>query len=66
MARERIGLSRRELERELNWLLRSPPDDPQKMAKLLTNAILTLLEKNNMRIAEDLQRDSAPDVKEEF
>ena len=66
MGRERIGLSRRELERELNWLLRSPPDDPQKMAKLLAQAIVTLLEKNNARIAEDLQQDSAPDVEDDF
>jgi hypothetical protein len=66
MAREHIGLSRRELERELNWLLRSLPDDPQKMAKLLAHAIVTLLEKNNARIAEDLQQDSAPDVEEDF
>jgi len=66
MGREHIGLSRRELERELNWLLRSPPDDPQKMAKLLAQAIVTLLEKNNGRIAEDLQRDNEPDVEEDF
>jgi len=36
------------------------------MAKLLAQAIVTLLEKNNGRIAEDLQRDNAPDVEEDF
>lgn len=66
MGRERIGLSRRELERELNWLLRSPPDDLQKLAKLLANVIVALMEKNNARIAEDLRQDSAPDVEEDF
>jgi hypothetical protein len=49
-----------------SWRTSSPPDDQQKMAKLLAHAFVTLLEKNNARIAEDLQQDNAPDVEDDF
>ncbi len=66
MARERLGLSRGELERELNWLLRSPPDDPRQLVKLFSSVLVTLLEKNNARLTDDLRQDTAPDPEEDF
>jgi hypothetical protein len=66
MARERLGLSRSELERELNWLLRSPPEDPRQLVKLFSSVLVTLLEKNNARLTEDLRQDTAPDPEEDF
>lgn len=51
---DRIGLSRRELERELQWILRSPPSDPQALVRLFTEAVVTLLDKNNAAIARSL------------
>ena len=66
MSKGPIGLSKRELERELGWLLRSPPQDPQALAKLLASAVVTLIDKNNARIAEQLGQEPAPDVEEDF
>jgi len=53
---DRIGLSRRELERELQWILRNPPSEPQALVKLFTEAVVTLLDKNNAAIASALAR----------
>lgn len=51
---DRIGMSRRELEKELQWILRSPPTDPQALVKLFTEAVITLVDKNNAAIARAL------------
>lgn len=65
MSQRSFGMSRRELERELDWLLRSPPDNPQALAKVFASALVTLLDKNNQRIAEELGRET-PDVQEDY
>jgi hypothetical protein len=65
MSQRSVGMSRRELERELDWLLRSPPDNPQALAKVFASALVTLLDKNNQRIAEELGRET-PDVQEDY
>lgn len=52
--RQQVGLSRRELERELNWLLRTLPADPEKLAKLLGQVLVTLIDKNNAAIAKSV------------
>jgi hypothetical protein len=49
-----VGLTRRELERECAWLLRTVPDDPEALAKLFTQIICTLIDKNNAAIARHL------------
>ncbi|RKH55918.1 hypothetical protein [Corallococcus llansteffanensis] len=55
-----VGLTRRELERELAWMLRSIPDDPRELVKLLSTSVVALLDKNNEAIARSLaQRESA-------
>ncbi len=57
---EQIGLSRRELERELNWMLRSLPEEPKALVKLLSQTVLTLIDKNNTRIAQALAAREQP------
>jgi hypothetical protein len=62
-----IGLTRREMERELAWLLRSPPSDPRELSKVFAGALVTVVEKNNRRIAEQLSRASDPgDVEDDL
>lgn len=56
-----VGLSRRELERELEWLFKRLPDDPRALVKLIGQAVVTLIEKNNAAIAQSLaDRDHHP------
>lgn len=49
-----FGLSRREIEKECAWLMRSVPADPQQLVKLLTQVVVTLIDKNNAAIAKHL------------
>ena len=49
-----VGLTRRELERELAWMLRSIPDDPRELVKLFTQSVVSLVDKNNEAIARGL------------
>ncbi len=61
MSQSSLGLSRRELEYELRWMLRRLPDDRDELVKLLTSAMVTLIEKNNAAIAAQLAADDADD-----
>jgi len=56
-----IGLSKRELEREVAWQLRNPSDDPRQLAKQLGATMVSLIVKNNKKIAEQLGNTSDPD-----
>ena len=47
-----IGLSKRELERECAWLMRHVPHDPEALAKLFAQIVVTLIDKNNAAIAK--------------
>ncbi|RYZ43950.1 MAG: hypothetical protein EOO71_01535 [Myxococcaceae bacterium] len=59
-----VGLTRRELERELAWMLRTVPEDPKELVKLFTQTMVTLLDKNNDAIARGLaQREASGDVR---
>lgn len=62
----RLGMTRRELERELAWMLRNPPDEPKALAKAFAAALVTLIDKNNERISESLGSDGASDVQESY
>lgn len=53
---DHVGLTRRELERELAWTLRRLPDDPRELLKVLTQAVVLLVDKNNAAIAAALAR----------
>ena len=66
MSARSVGMTRRELERELNWLLRNPPEEPRALAKVFASALVTLLEKNNQRIAESLGHGTSADVQEDY
>ena len=62
----KLGLTKREMERELNWQLRNPPRG-RKLADYISKAFVTVLDKNNARIAEQLNDIlSAPSDDESF
>lgn len=61
-----LGMTRRELERELAWILRNPPQDTRELAKALAAAMVSLIDKNNERLSESMARDDAPDLGEDY
>jgi hypothetical protein len=50
--RQDVGLTRRELEREAQWIMRNLPADPRQLAKLMTQVLVTLIDKNNAALAK--------------
>jgi hypothetical protein len=56
--KQAVGLSRRELERQLQWMMRHVPSDPRALVKLIGDVICTLIDKNNAALAKRLD---APD-----
>ena len=59
------GLSRRQLERELEWMMRNVPAQPAELAKLIGKVIVALIDKNNAALgkcigAEDEGKPGAP------
>lgn len=52
------GLSRRQLEYELQWMLRQQPSDPAKLIEFLGDVVITLIDCNN----KALQRAAALDA----
>jgi hypothetical protein len=50
-----VGLTRRELEREVQWLLRHVPAEPAQIAKLMTQVMVTLIDKNNAALARRME-----------
>ncbi len=61
-----IGLSRFEMEREYKWLTRNPPKDPVKLVKLVGDAVITLIDKNNAAIAKSLAKLGTKESDENF
>lgn len=55
------GLSRRQLEYQLQWLLRQQPSDPAKLVEFLGTVVVTLIEKNNEALAARAALDTPPD-----
>ena len=53
---DHIGLTRRELEKEMAWMLKRLPDDPQQLLKLIWQSVVMLIDKNNAAIAKALER----------
>jgi hypothetical protein len=49
--RVECGLSRRQLEYQLRWLLRRRPTDPDKLPEFLGEVVVALIEKNNAALA---------------
>ncbi|MCY1042048.1 hypothetical protein OV208_12040 [Corallococcus sp. bb12-1] len=59
-----VGLTRRELERELAWMLRTIPEDPRELVKLFTQTMVALIDKNNDAIARSLAlREASGDLR---
>ena len=55
-----IGLTRRELEYEVHWMMRKAPKEPARMPDFLNELFVQLIEKNNDAIAAALaERDRA-------
>jgi hypothetical protein len=50
-----VGLSRREMERELEWMMQRPPTDAIQLAKLVGRIVITLIDKNNAALAKRLE-----------
>ena len=50
-----VGLTRRELERELQWMMRHVPIDPASLARLLGQIVVTLIDKNNAALAKRME-----------
>ena len=58
------GLSRRQLEYHLQWLLRHKPRDPDKLIDFLGGVVVTLIEKNNAALAKAALEDKRVDLPE--
>ncbi|BBX36212.1 hypothetical protein MMAG44476_04032 [Mycolicibacterium mageritense DSM 44476 = CIP 104973] len=48
------GLSRRQLEYELRWMLRQQPSDPGKLAEFLGDVMVTLIDCNNKALRREV------------
>jgi hypothetical protein len=62
--RVEYGLSRRQLEYHLTWMMQKCPKDPAKLPQFLGDVIVTLIEKNNAalaRAAADATRHDLPE-----
>ena len=58
------GLSRRQLDAHLKWMLRHQPKDPQKLVEFLGDVIVTLIDKNNAALARRAAEDQRADMPE--
>ncbi len=56
------GLSRRQLEYHLRWLLRRQPSDPAKLPEFIGDVVVTLIEKNNEALARRIAEDDRADL----
>jgi hypothetical protein len=55
------GLSRAQLEYQLQWLLRQQPSDPAKVVEFLGGVMVTLIDKNNEALARLAAQDAPVD-----
>jgi hypothetical protein len=62
--RVEFGLSRRQLEYHLHWMLRRCPKDPGKLPAFLGEVMVTLIEKNNAALARRAAEEHRPDLPE--
>lgn len=59
-----MGLTRKELEYEVQWHMRKAPKEPGKMPEFLTELIVLLIEKNNEAVAAALAEQDRQDLPE--
>ncbi|HEX2063058.1 MAG TPA: hypothetical protein VHE80_01415 [Acidimicrobiales bacterium] len=62
--RVEFGLSRRQLDYHLRWMLRRCPKEPEKLPEFLGEVMVTLIEKNNAALARRAAEDDRPDLPE--
>ena len=55
------GLSRSQLEYQLQWMLRQQPSDPTKLVEFLGDVMVTLIVKNNEALERRAARDAPLD-----
>jgi hypothetical protein len=55
--RRSVGLSRRDMEWMVTSMIRRVPTDPAELTKLISDVVITLIEKNNAAIARSLEAD---------
>ncbi len=60
----KFGLSRRELEYEVRWMLRRVPQDPEKLAQRFSEILVALIDKNNAAIAKSMADQERSDLPE--
>lgn len=54
MAGDHLGLTRRELDREIRWRLRKAPAEPDALLPFIGDLIASTVEANNAAIAKHL------------
>ena len=55
------GLSRRQLEYELRWMLRQQPSDPTKLVEFLGDVVVSLIDCNNKALQRGAGHDAPID-----
>jgi len=60
----KIGLSRRELEYEVQWRMRQAPSEPAKMPEFLNELFVHLIDMNNEAIAAAMAERDRTDLPE--
>jgi hypothetical protein len=60
------GLSRRDLEYHLRWMLRKMPKSPSKMPQFLGEVMITLIEKNNAALAKCAAEEERVEMPDKF
>jgi hypothetical protein len=55
------GLSRRELDYQLSWLMRRRPQDPAKLPDFIGELVVTLIDRNNAALARHAAQGSPLD-----
>jgi hypothetical protein len=60
------GMSRRDLEYHLRWMMRKLPASPSKWPQFLGEVMITLIEKNNATLAKSAADEDRADMPEKF
>jgi hypothetical protein len=58
------GLSKRQLEYQLQWMMRQAPKDPAKTAEFLGRCVIELIDRNNAALARSAAEAGRADLPE--
>lgn len=56
------GLTRRQLEYQLSWMLRRRPQDPAKLVEFVGELVVTLIDRNNAALASNAAQRERTDL----